>query len=343
MLPFIHSLDRAELRSVCAAMGEPAFRADQLWHWLYAQRVRDWDRMTNLPAALRRRLAAAWSMAELETVQTREAGDGACKRLAALADGEQIEFVVLPAPGRLTVCISSQVGCRFGCAFCASGQAGFVRQLAPGEMVAQVLQACTEDARPTHVVFMGIGEPLDNLDAVLTALRIINDADGLNIGARRITVSTCGVVPGIRRLAGAGMQVELSVSLHAADDALRSRLMPVNRRYPLELLLRTCGEYTQRTRRIITFEYTLVRDVNDRRGDAETLARRLRAFPCRVNLIPLSPVAEYNGAPADTGRAEAFAGVLARAGIHTTLRWSKGGAVNAACGQLRASRTGAPA
>jgi len=334
--PLLHGRTRAEIAEWCRTARHPSYRADQLWKWLYVQRAADWPEMTNLPGPLRRQLDQTFSMQSGVPLRVRGRSGQTRKILVGLADGETVEEVLIPAPRRRTVCVSSQVGCRFRCAFCASGQAGFRRNLAAGEIVGQILLAARVTERPlTHVVFMGIGEPLDNYDAVLRAVRIANDRDGLGIGARRITISTCGLVPGIERLAAEGLQVELSVSLHAARNELRSRLMPVNRRYPLEGLLAACRAYAEKTRRIVTFEYTLIRGVNDSAAHARPLAERLSDLPCRVNLIPLSPVAEYEGRPAAPGAATRFIEILLRAGIHATLRASKGTPLRAACGQLR--------
>jgi 23S rRNA (adenine2503-C2)-methyltransferase len=336
MKTLIHGLTHAEIARLCADRGAPAYRADQIWQWLYRKWAADWSEMRNLPAALREELAGAARLDSATAVKVEGEKGGTRKLLVALADGEQIEEVLIPAPGRRTVCLSSQVGCRFNCAFCASGKAGFRRNLLAGEMVGQVVLAVREyGERPTHVVVMGIGEPLDNYDEVIKAIRIINDADGLAIGARRITISTCGIVPGIARLAGEGLQVELSVSLHAADDATRSKLMPVNRKYPIENLLAACRDYAAGTGRIITFEYTLIRGVNDAPRQAAALAKRLRTLPCRVNLIPLSAVDEFDGRRAAPAVAGMFVATLARAGINATVRASKGSDVQAACGQLR--------
>ncbi len=343
--PFIHDLTRAELKQVCLDLRQPAFRAEQIWNWLYVRRVADWNAMTNLPPALRRTLASAWSLEPAAPAQAAAEGGAhaARKLLLALRDGEAVEAVVIPAKCRSTVCVSSQVGCKFKCAFCASGQAGFRRNLLAGEMVGEVLAAADAlGAAPSHVVWMGIGEPLDNYDAVLKAVRIVNDPSGLSVGARRITISTCGIIPGIRRLAEEGLQLELSVSLHAPDDALRSRLMPVNRVYPLAELMPACRDYADQTGRLITFEYTLIRGVNDTAEQAKALARLLRPVHARVNLIPLSAVAEYAGRPSALSAAVLFIAVLERAGINATLRASKGGGVQAACGQLRASRLAGP-
>ncbi|MBU4198983.1 MAG: 23S rRNA (adenine(2503)-C(2))-methyltransferase RlmN [Verrucomicrobia bacterium] len=339
----IHDLTRAELKQVCLDLRQPAFRAEQIWNWLYVRRVTAWDEMKNVPAAFRKALAEAWSLSPAAAVQSagEQGAHAARKLLLTLRDGECVEAVVIPAKGRATVCVSSQVGCKFKCGFCASGQAGFRRNLQAGEMVGEVLAAARElGATPSHVVWMGIGEPLDNYDAVLKAVRIVNDPSGLSVGARRITISTCGIIPGIRRLAEEGLQVELSISLHAPDDALRSRLMPVNRIYPLADLIPACRDYAKKTGRLITFEYTLIRGVNDTAEQAKALARLLKPVHARVNLIPLSEVAEFGGRPSALTAAVLFIAVLERAGINATLRASKGAGVKAACGQLRASRLG---
>ena len=337
--PLLHGLSPEEMTEFCRELGEPAYRAGQIWKWLYVQRVAEWDGMTNLPAGLRAKLAERASLDAAMPVETVGQPAGTRKILVGLRDGERVEEVLIPAQDRRTVCVSSQVGCKFSCAFCASGQAGFRRNLEAGEMTGQVVLAAREYAdRPSHVVFMGIGEPLDNYDAVLKAVRILNDKDGLEIGARRITISTCGVIPGIQRLAGEGLQIELSVSLHAPDSALRSALMPVNRRYPLPELMEACRAYTLATKRIVTFEYTLIRGVNDTRGHAEALAALLAPLQARVNLIPLSPVEEYAGEPSNSHTALSFMRILGDARINATLRVSKGSSVRAACGQLRHSR-----
>ncbi|MBN1556715.1 MAG: 23S rRNA (adenine(2503)-C(2))-methyltransferase RlmN [Lentisphaerae bacterium] len=334
-----YDLAPAEWRAVCTAAGQPAYRAGQICRWLYREGVARWDAMTDLPAAFRADLAARFTLdvAVAERVEAARDAQGTTRKLLiGLRDGERVEAVWIPAGRRRTVCVSSQAGCAFRCAFCASGQAGFRRNLEAGEMTAQVLAARRAGGeRVTHVVFMGVGEPLDNYDAVLKAVRIMNARDGLGIGARHITLSTCGVVPGIARLAEEGLQVELSVSLHAPDDALRSRLMPVNRRYPLDALIPACEAYARRTGRIVTFEYTLIRDLNDTPAHASQLALRLRPLPCRVNLIPLSPVAEFDGRPPARGTPGRFAAALKAGGVHATVRRSRGCARHAACGQLR--------
>lgn len=332
----IHGLLPGELAAVCAEWGEPAFRARQVWKWLYVQRVDAWDKMRNVPAALRDAFANRFDLETVHSAAIEGESTGTRKILVRLRDGECVEEVLIPSGDRRTVCVSSQVGCRFGCAFCASGKGGFVRHLTPGEMVGEVLLAYGEyGERPTNIVFMGMGEPFDNYDAVLKAVRILNDPEGLAIGARHITISTSGVIPGIERLAAEGLQIELSVSLHAPDNALRDTLMPVNRKYPLAALLDACARYAGVTKRLVTFEYTLIAGVNDSPRQAAALAALLRPLSARVNLIPLSAVEGYAGKAPGPETERMFIDTLARAGINATLRVSKGGRIEAACGQLR--------
>jgi 23S rRNA (adenine2503-C2)-methyltransferase len=339
MKALIHGLLMEELATKLKTLGAAAFRAKQLWHWLYVQRVPTWDAMKNLPADLRAKLAEKFDLEPVKQLEITGAEGETRKILAGLRDGECVEEVLLPSGDRRTVCISSQVGCKFACAFCASGQAGFRRNLTVGEIVGEVLLAAAAwNDRPGNIVFMGVGEPLDNYDEVLRAIRILNHAEGLAIGARRITLSTCGVIPGIQRLANEGLQIELSVSLHAPDDATRARLMPVNHRWPIAEILAACKAYAEKTKRIITFEYTLVRGQNDSAAQAEQLARLLAPLPARVNLIPLSPVEGFAGEPCAPETARQFIRTLERAGINATLRDSQGSRIKAACGQLRIRR-----
>ncbi len=293
--------------------------------------------MRNIPLDVRTWLSNTFDIncGDMRTVVGSEGSTR--KLLIGLPDGDAVEAVLLPArDSRHTLCVSCQVGCRFKCAFCASGQAGFSRNLEPGEIVGQVLVATRLlGARPTNIVFMGMGEPFDNTEAVLNAARILNAAEGLAIGARRITISTSGVIPGILRLAEEKRQFELSVSLHAPNDAVRSRLMPINAHYPLDALMDACRRYTELTNRIITFEYTLIRDINDTPSHARELVALLRHLPCRVNLIPLSPVEEFEGTPSSPEASGVFMDTLAAAHINTTLRHSQGSSLAAACGQLR--------
>ncbi|MDD5676921.1 MAG: 23S rRNA (adenine(2503)-C(2))-methyltransferase RlmN [Kiritimatiellae bacterium] len=340
-LPLIHGLTSEQVAEICRELGQPAYRARQIRDWLYHRFAADWSEMKNIPLSLRQALARRLALASATIARTQsEAGVGTTtKFLIALQDGDWVEEVLIPARGRTTLCVSSQVGCKFNCAFCASGKAGFRRNLEAGEVVGQVIVAARSlGATPSNLVFMGMGEPLDNYDAVLAAVRIINDPEGLSLGARRITISTCGIIPGIQRLAQEGLQVELSISLHAPDDALRSRLLPVNRKYPLGDLLEACRAYAEQTGRLITFEYTLIQGVNDSPEQARELVRILRPIHARVNLIPLSTVAEFEGRAPTAPVIREFLNILERERLNVTLRISKGGGVDAACGQLRASR-----
>jgi 23S rRNA (adenine2503-C2)-methyltransferase len=336
LIPSLYGLDKPALTALAAELGQPAYRADQLWNWLYVSRAETWDEMKNIPSAFRDQLAERYALAAGEVCEQSGLSGRTTKLLVELLDKNTIEEVILPAPGRRTVCISSQVGCKIGCVFCASGQAGFLRNLDAGEIIFQVILASrVYEAVPTNIVFMGIGEPLDNYEEVIKAIRILNDNSGLNIGARKITVSTSGIIPGIEALSAEGRQIELSVSLHAPDDETRGHIMPLNRRYPIKDLLQACREYTTITKRIITFEYTLIKGVNDSEDQARQLVSLLKQFPCRVNLIPLSPIDEYDGVACTPETADLFIGMLGRAGINATLRDSRGRGMNAACGQLR--------
>ncbi|HPV46236.1 MAG TPA: 23S rRNA (adenine(2503)-C(2))-methyltransferase RlmN [Kiritimatiellia bacterium] len=325
-----------ELQALALAAGQPAFRAKQLWQWVQVRGATRWEQMGNLPAAWKSALAATHTPEPIRIIKETADAGGTRKWLGGLDDGECVETVLIPARDWTTVCLSTQVGCRMGCAFCASAKGGFARSLSAGEIVGQFqLVMAATGRRPDNVVYMGMGEPFDNYDEVLKSIRILNHPDGLNIGARRITISTSGVIPGIRRLAGEGLQVELSVSLHAVNHELRRQLMPIENKYPLTELLAACRDYTAATKRFVTFEYTLIRGVNDSARDAEELAKHLRPFSCRVNLIPLSPVPEFAGEAPTRVAIEQFQQTLAARGVSVTLRESKGKDVNAACGQLR--------
>ena len=325
-----------ELQELCRERGEAPFRGVQLWQWLQVRGATRWDQMGNIPRALREKLDATHAVEPAQAIKETADPGGTKKWLVRLLDGESAETVLIPAGTRNTACVSTQVGCRMGCAFCASSKCGFARGLSAGEIVAQVhLVASALGKRPDNVVYMGMGEPFDNYEETMRSVRLLNHADGLNVGARRITISTCGVVPGIRRLAAEGLQIELSVSLHAPNSELRRRLMPIENKYPMEQLLRECEAYTAQTKRHVTFEYTLVAGLNDGIVHAEELAARLAKFPCRVNLIPLSPVEEFSGKSPSRTDAEAFLRLLERRGVEGTLRDSKGKGADAACGQLR--------
>ncbi len=312
------------------------FRADQILQALYRDWIDDWDKATTLPKDLRQTMKSEFPLTETKTLAESVSSDGTKKLLVGFADGAAVETVLIPATGRFTQCISTQVGCAMGCAFCASGAQGVVRSLAADEIVAEYM-AGRAAGEITNIVVMGMGEPFANYDETMRALRLINAGRGPNLGARHITLSTCGVVPGIERLAKEGIQFELSVSLHAPDDELRSELMPVNRKWPLDVLMRTCAEYTRETKRIITFEYTVIRGVNDSRRQAEALAALVKRVPmAKVNLIPLSPVSHRpDFKTPDESTMMMFLDVLMKAKVQTMLRRSRGKDADAACGQLR--------
>jgi len=331
-----HGLLPGDWQHLCRELDMPRYRADQIWKGLYHQRVSSFQELSTLPADLRARLDEAVQADPLRLTHVDGKPPGTRKLLLELEDVDAVETVLIAAQGRRTVCLSTQAGCKFGCVFCASGQAGFKRNLQAGEIVGQLVAAAREFGdTPTHVVFMGIGEPFDNYDALLTSIRIINDHVGLNIGARRITISTVGVVPGIERLCTEGLQIELSVSLHASNDEARSEIMPINRRYPIDTLVRACAAYTEASGRIVTFEYTLISGVNDSPECAEELTARLGGFSCRVNLIRLNPIDEYEGEACSEATVKMFIELLHKRGINATYRDSRGRHVNAACGQLR--------
>lgn len=332
-----------EWKPILVDRGLRAFRADQILQSLYRDCIRDWDGATTLPKDFRETLKEEFPITPCEVAAVSESSDGTKKLLVSFADGEAVETVLIPAASRFTQCISTQAGCAMGCAFCASGANGLSRSLAADEIVAQHMLA-RSFGEVTNIVVMGMGEPFANYDETLRALRLINSGRGPNVGARHITLSTCGVVPGIERLAREGIQFELSVSLHAPNDELRSQLMPVNRRWPLDVLLPACAAYTAATKRIITFEYTVVAGVNDSRACAEELARQVHRVPmAKVNLIPLSPVAHRpDFRTPDDATMLMFLDVLMKRGVQTMLRRSRGKDTDAACGQLRLRRAAAP-
>lgn len=319
--------------------GLPVYRARQVFAWVYERGIDSFERMTDIPRALREDLAGRWRFAQLHEIKRLSSGDGTEKFLLGLSDGAAIEAVSIPSRGRMTGCLSTQVGCKYACVFCASGSGGFVRDLTAAEIVQQALFLHRRH-RLTHIVFMGMGEPFDNYECFMKAVRIINDPHGLHIGARRITVSTSGVIPGIQRLSREGLQVELSVSLHAADSRLRSRLMPINKKYPLEGLLEACRDYYKTTNRQITFEYVLIEGINTGPESVHKLAGVLKGMDAKVNLIPYNPVASYAGARAQRDTLKRFKDGLSKEGIVATERVSRGSDIKAACGQLRMGSTG---
>ena len=329
----LKSMTLPELQARMKEMGEPAFRGKQIFTWL-SRGVTSFDEMSNLPLALRERLKAECRLTVPNAVRKQQAKDGTIKYLWQLEDGNCIESVLMRYHHGNTVCISSQVGCRMGCAFCASTIAGKVRDLTPGELLDQVIFTQKDSGAPvSNIVLMGIGEPMDNLEAVLKFLELVNHPDGMNIGMRHISLSTCGVIPGIQRLAELGLQLTLSVSLHAPDSETRSKLMPVNRAYDVDALFAACHDYFQKTGRRISFEYAMIDGVNDQDWQADLIAKRLKGMPGHVNLIPLNDVAESPFRP--SRRTAAFQKRLESHGLTATVRRSLGGDIDAACGQLR--------
>ena len=328
----------AELGSLAESLGERKFRGRQLASWLYKQNATNIPEMLNLPAGFRARLDREAVLYRSKIVAASEAPDGTAKFLLELEDGQRIETVLLPYERRVSVCVSTQIGCAVGCVFCATGMAGLVRNLTAGEIVDEVLTAQRQGfRRVSHVVYMGMGEPLLNYDHVLKSIEVLNREVG--IAMRHITVSTAGITPRIEELAAEELQLTLAVSLHAPNDHLRQRIMPIAKRYPLRDLLAACKRYAERTHRRVTFEYLLVRGVNDSLSLAYELAALLRGILCNVNLIPYNAVEELPLSRPSQAHIGAFRSVLERAGIAVTRRVERGHAVSAACGQLR-SRAG---
>jgi 23S rRNA (adenine2503-C2)-methyltransferase len=339
----IKSLSREELAARLRDLGEPAYRGDQILQWIYEKQADSFDKMSNLSATLRQKLTSSFELDAVHALKTRNATDTTEKFLFQLRDHSLIETVLIPAtPGltsssdRHTVCVSTQVGCAYGCKFCASGLEGVKRNLTAAEIVDQVLQVQKLNGeKVNNIVVMGMGEPLANYDNLLRALRVINAPWGLGIGARKITVSTVGLVPRIKQLAGEPMQIRLAVSLHGATDDVREKIMPVNKKHPLKELLAACDYYVNTKKRTMTFEYILIDGVNDSLEQAHKLgaiARRLRA---KVNLIPYNPVEGLPWKRPERDRCKMFQHTLQSHDVTSTLRMEKGTDINAACGQLR--------
>ena len=330
----LKSMTLEEMTASLKALGEPAFRGKQVFTWLH-RGVTSFDEMSNLSKALREKLKGEYLLTPPRVARKQVSQlDGTIKYLWELSDGNCIESVLMQYHHGNTVCISSQVGCRMGCAFCASTIAGKVRDLTPAEMLDQVIFTQKDSGLPiSNIVLMGIGEPMDNLNTVLRFLELVNHPDGLNIGMRHTSLSTCGVIPGIDRLADLGLQLTLSVSLHAPDSETRSRIMPVNRAYDVEKLFDACHRYFQKTGRRISFEYAMIDGVNDQDWQADLLAKKIKGMPGHVNLIPLNDVVESPFKPSK--RVAAFQKRLESHGITATVRRSLGGDIDASCGQLR--------
>ena len=334
----LYALDMGQLRDLLVDLGEKPFRARQAWDWLYRRRVDDIRAMRNLPRSTLERLAEVATLGELELAAEQASRDGTIKRVYRLDDGQLIESVLMPfADGRRTACISSQAGCAMGCVFCATGQMGFSRNLTSAEIFEQAILFARELAargeRLSNVVYMGMGEPFHNYEATLGSARMLMDR--LDIGARHITVSTVGLAPQIERFADEGLQIQLAVSLHKADDAERSRLLPVNRRWDIAQLLDACRLYTERTKRRVSFEWAAIAGENDTPDEARRLGRLLQGMNCHVNIIPLNPTGGYAGAPANARNIDAFQLALRQYGVGSTVRVRRGIDIAAGCGQLK--------
>jgi 23S rRNA (adenine2503-C2)-methyltransferase len=326
-----------ELKRVMMEEGFPAYRAQQIFHWVYQGNIDSFQDMNNLPKKLRQKLDSTFVLTHIKCLKNQKSSDGSEKFLFQLTDGEYIETVLIKNENRNTLCISSQVGCRWNCLFCASGKMGFQRNLLIGEMIAQILfvQKITGE-NIQNIVFMGMGEPFDNFENVLKTIEIINEKQGLNIGARKITVSTCGIIPAIIKFTEFPLQVELSISLHAADENTRTELMPVNKKYPLDKLINACRFYYEKKNRQVTFEYLMLKGINDSAEQANKLCQMISDFDAKVNLIVYNPIATRDDLlPSDKKTINIFQKILKAKDIPVTIRYSKGQDIDAACGQLR--------
>jgi len=336
----LKSMTLAEVTAALKEMGQPAFRGKQVYTWLH-KGVRSYDEMSNLSKDLRSALAQKYPIAVPEVVRKQEsARDGTIKYLWRLSDGNCVETVLMRYNYGNTVCISTEVGCRMGCAFCASTIGGLVRKLEPYEMLDEVLFTQIDSGLPiSRIVLMGIGEPLDNFDNVMRFLELVNSPEGMNISMRHISLSTCGLVPKIDELAERKLQISLAISLHGPNDTIRDKIMPVNKAYPIDVLLAACRRYFEATSRRIHFEYAMIDGVNDREEDAKELLRRLKGLPAHFNLIPLNHVEESPLKPSSKAAVARFQKILEDGGITATVRRTLGGDIDASCGQLRRKYT----
>ncbi len=338
----IKSLSYAELNSEIVTLGLPRFRSKQIFEWLHKYGVSSFDEMTNISKDLRKKLADIYFISDCEIEQKYVSKiDETVKYLFKLYDGEYVESVIMKYKYGYTICVSSQVGCKMGCTFCASALAGFKRNLEAGEIESQLHSAQKDlNIRISNIVLMGIGEPLDNYENVIKFLHNVNNENGLNISMRNITLSTCGIVPKIYDLMNEELPITLTISLHAPNDIIRSRTMPVNNKWGIDEVLEACREYINRTNRRVSFEYTLIHSVNDTYECAKELSERLHGMLCHVNLIPVNDVAERGNVKSSEENIYRFANVLKNNGINATIRRTLGSDINASCGQLRRKRNG---
>lgn len=338
----IKSLSYDELKTELAELNLPKFRADQIYNWLHKLGVTSFDEMTNLSKELRSKLAEKYSISKL-TIEDKYVSqiDDTVKYLFRLDDNEYVETVIMKYKYGYTICVSSQVGCKMGCRFCASTLAGFKRNLLAGEIESQIHMAQNDlGVRISHIVMMGIGEPLDNYDNVVKFLRNINNEKGLNISLRDVTISTCGIVPKIYQLMNEGMPITLTLSLHAPNDEIRSKMMPVNDKWSVSEVIKACKDYANKTKRRVSFEYTLIKGVNDSSECAKELAERLKGFISHVNLIPVNNVKERGNVRSTDADIKNFCKILNSLGINATIRRTLGEDINASCGQLRRKKNG---
>ena len=325
-----------ELQEEILAIGEKKYRAEQIFKWLYVEKVKEFDEMTNLSIELREKLKQEYTMCNFKILKKQEASDGTKKYLFDVLDGNAIESVLMEYHHGKTICVSSQIGCKMGCKFCASTGIKFVRSLTCGEIVEQVL-AVEQDIgdKISNIVFMGIGEPFDNYENVMKAIKILNNQKGLNIGARHISISTSGLVPMIYKFADEELQCTLSISLHATNDEKRSKMMPINNRYNIEELMKACKYYIEKTNKRISFEYALAKDNNDNLNDAKELVKLLKGMLCHVNLIPINKIENGDYVKSTNENIIKFRDYLNANGIVATIRRELGSDIDAACGQLR--------
>ncbi len=332
----IKDYDLEELKNELKQIGEKPFRAEQIFKWLYQDKVKEFDEMTNLSLQLREKLKENYTMCNYKILKKQKSKDGTIKYLFDVLDGNAIETVLMSYHHGYSLCVSSQIGCKMGCKFCASTGINFIRNLTSGEIVEQILAVeQDEKIRISNIVFMGIGEPLDNYDNVVNAIRIINNQKGLSIGARHISISTSGLVPKIYKLAEENIQCTLSISLHASNNEKRSSMMPVNNRYPIEELMQACKDYIKKTNRRISFEYALAKDNNDNLDDAKELIKLLKGMLCHVNLIPINKIENGQFDKSSNENIMKFRDFLNDHGIVATIRRELGSDIDAACGQLR--------
>ena len=325
-----------ELQDELVALGEKKYRAEQIFKWLYIDKVKEFDEMTNLSIELREKLKQNYTMCNFNIIKKQESSDGTKKYLFDVLDGNAIETVLMQYHHGKTICVSSQIGCKMGCKFCASTGINFVRSLTSGEIVEQIL-AVEQDTgdKVSNIVFMGIGEPFDNYENVMKAIKIINNQKGLNIGARHISISTSGLVPMIYKFADEDLQCTLSISLHATNDEMRSRMMPINNRYNIQELMEACKYYIKKTNKRISFEYALAKDNNDNLDDARELVNLLKGILCHVNLIPINKIENGTFSKSSNENIIKFRDYLNEKGIVATIRRELGSDIDAACGQLR--------